>query len=349
MAAQPARRPERDHAGSIRRGIPGESTRRGRANDAESVDRGHGRIEDGIDWAIARLASRQHGVVSRRQLLAAGLTKWAIEWRIASGSLHVVHRGVYRVGHRAAGKWAREMAAVLACGRDAVISHRTAGRMWALLADEKRGEIDVTVCRSRAPNRPGVRARRTGSLESRDVSLLDRIPVTSPARTLLDLASVVRPHVLERALAESQVRRLVDRQSIADQLRRHPSRPGIRALRRICELERGPSLTRSEAERRMLQLLRAAELPQSLLNAKAGRYEVDFLWPEQRVVLEVDGYAYHSNRRAFERDRRRDATLAASGYTVLRVTWRQLVEAPEAVVARLAATLAPRDRPVRRG
>lgn len=304
----------------------------------ESVDRG----AEGTDWAIARLATRQHGVVSRRQLLAGGATRWAIEWRIASGRLHVVHRGVYRVGHRAPGKRAREMAAVLACGPGAVVSHRTAGRMWELLAGGEPDVIDVTVRRSRAPNRPGIRTRRTEALDDGDISLLDRIPITSPARTLLDLAAVLRPHMLERVLAEAQVRRLVDRRSIAAQLDRNPRRPGTRALRALVELERGPALTRSEAERRMLRLLRAAELPQPVVNARVGRYEVDFLWREQRVVLEVDGYAYHSNRRAFERDRERDAALAARGYTVLRVTWRQLVEAPHAAVARLAAALAAR-------
>ena len=157
---------------------------------------------------------------------------------------------------------------------------------------------------------------------------------------MLDLASDLPPYLFERAIAEAQVRRLVRKDDLADQLARNRGWPGTRALRRLLELERGPTLTRSEAERRMLALVRAADLPPPVVNARLGRYEIDFLWRSQRLVVEVDGYAYHANRRAFERDRERDAALAAAGYTVLRVTWRQLVGAPGAVVARIAAALA---------
>jgi very-short-patch-repair endonuclease len=305
----------------------------------ESLNRGRSAAGDGIDWTIARLAARQHGVVSRGQLLAAGATAWAIEWRIASGRLHGVHRGVYRVGHDAPSRWVREMAAVLACQPDAVVSHRAAARMWELPLDhEREAEVEVLVVRSRAPRLAGIVARRTSRLDAGDVTRLAGVPLTTPARTLLDLAAVESPAGLERALAQAQVRNLVDRRSLRGQLRRNPRRAGTRALREA--LEGGPAPTRSEAERSMLRLLRAAELPQPAVNVRVGRYEVDFLWRDQRVVLEVDGYAYHGNRRAFEKDRERDATLAAWGYVVLRVTWRQIVDAQHAVVARIAATLA---------
>ncbi|MGH2993241.1 MAG: endonuclease domain-containing protein [Solirubrobacterales bacterium] len=180
------------------------------------------------------------------------------------------------------------------------------------------------------------------ALDRCDVRAVDGIPVTSPARSLLDLASVLPTSELERALAEAQVRRIVTRRALVDQLERNRGRSGVRALRRAVEVPGGPAATRSEAERRLLRLVRAAELPVPRVNARLGRYEVDFMWREQRLVAEVDGYAYHANRRAFERDRERDAALAAAGYTVLRLTWRQLVNTPEAVVARLAAVLAAR-------
>lgn len=343
VPGEPTRQANPDNTEPVRPAMHGESTRRRRVADAEPVDRVQDGAGEGIDWAIARLATRQHGVVSRTQLLIAGVTRHQVEWRLASGRLHAVHRGVYRVGHRAPGPRARAMAAVLACGPGAVISHRSAARMWELLAADEQDEIEVTVCRSRAPNRSGIRTRRTTTLDDRDISLLDRIPITTPARTLLDLAAALPPYLLERIVAEARVRRLADRRSTADQLQRNPGRPGTRALRTLLELPGGPAFTRSEAERRMLALVRAADLPPPLVNSRIGRYEVDFLWRAQRIAVEVDGYAYHSNRRAFERDRAKDAALAAAGHTVLRVTWRQIADTPEAVIARLAAALVARS------
>ena len=176
-------------------------------------------------------------------------------------------------------------------------------------------------------------------LADRDTRVLDRIPVTSPARTILDLAAVLPPHLLERVVAEAQARRLVREGDLVDQLHRHPCRPGTPALRNLIELERGPALTRSEAERRLLRLVRAAGFRSPGTNVRVGPYEVDFLWRAERIVVEIDGFRFHSSRAAFERDRERDTRLIAAGYAVLRFTWRQLVSSPEAVVARLAAAL----------
>jgi very-short-patch-repair endonuclease len=145
--------------------------------------------------------------------------------------------------------------------------------------------------------------------------------------------------LLERALAEAQVRRLVRQRALLDQLERNRGRAGTRALRRVIEVEGGPAPTRSEAERRLLRLLRAAELPAPQVNARLSGFEVDFLWKDARLVVEVDGYAYHSNRAAFERDRRRDRTLQTQGWRVVRITWRQLHEQPAAVEADLRKLL----------
>jgi very-short-patch-repair endonuclease len=300
--------------------------------DAESTDR-----------VIAAIAGRQRGVVSRAQLLATGVESGAIERRIRAGRLHPVHRGVYLVGHPVMVQGAREVAALFACGAGAVVSHLSAANLLQLLPYPANPRpVDITVVGRQPARRRGIRVHRVSALDQRDVRRVGRVPATTVARTLLDLAAVLRTSQLERALAEAQVRRLVTERDLEDQLERNPRRPGTRALRRIVNKEGGPAITRSEAERRMLRLVRAAELPAPQVNARLGRYEVDFLWRERRLVVEVDGYASHGTRRAFERDRERDATLAVAGYTVLRVTWRQLIGAPEAVVARLASALAVR-------
>ena len=172
---------------------------------------------------------------------------------------------------------------------------------------------------------------------------MDGIRVTSAARTLLDLATVLPPSLLERAIAEAQVRGIARKRDLVDQLERNRGRRGTRALRQLLDLAGGPAFTRSAAERRLLRLVRAAELPTPEVNARVGGFEVDFVWRDQRLVVEIDGFTYHASRAAFERDRQRDSILAARGYTVIRVTWRQLVDAPEAVVARLATALAARE------
>ena len=298
---------------------------------------------ESADRVIAAIAARQRGVVSRAQLLAVGIDGGAIERRIRAGRLHPVHRGVYLVGHRVMADRAREVAALLACGRGAIVSHLSAANLLHLLPYPANPRpVDITVVGRQAARRSGIRIHRVRALDRRDVRPVDRIPATSAARTLLDLAAVLPTSQLERTLAEAQVRRLVTPRALQDQLERNPGRAGTRALRRVVDAPGGPALTRSEAERRLLRIIRAAELPVPRVNARVGRYEVDFMWREQRLVAEVDGYAYHANRRAFERDRERDAALAAAGYTVLRLTWRQLVNTPEAVVARLAAVLAAR-------
>lgn len=177
-------------------------------------------------------------------------------------------------------------------------------------------------------------------LDPCDVTAREGIPITTPARTLLDLAATVERRELERALAEAEVRRLVSPQQLADLLAVASGRRGATALKALLRNQGGPSLTRSEAEERVLALVRAARLPMPQTNTRIGRHEVDLYWRDERLALEVDGYAFHSSRTAFERDRLRDAELQAAGLRVMRVTWRQIVDAPEAVVARLAQALA---------
>jgi very-short-patch-repair endonuclease len=264
-------------------------------------------------------AAMQHGCVTTAQLAAAGVDRRKIGRGLAEGWLRRRHRGVYLLGP-VESPLARYAAALLAVGADAAVSHADAAALYAWLPPAA-GDVHVTTTR-RTRRRRGIRVHLAIALPQSDVRLLHHLRVTSPQRTLRDLARARHPD-LERAAAEAETRRLVTPAELRDLLGPHD-----------------PAFTRSEAERRLLALVRAANLPAPRTNARLGRYEVDFLWPEHRLVVEVDGFAFHASRAAFERDRARDAELTARGYRVVRVTWRQLQAEPHAVVARLAAALA---------
>jgi very-short-patch-repair endonuclease len=288
--------------------------------------------------AIAELATRHHGVVTRRQLLDLGLGSDAIKHRIASGFLHPLHLGVYSLGHLALAPRANEAAALLACGPAAVLSHRSAAAAWAL-ADPDPDLIDITLIAHKCRPKAGVRVRRVARLDALDVRSHDGLRVTAPARTLLDFAATATADELERAVAEARRRRLVTDSSLEGSLHRAPTRAGVRALRGLMGRHVDAPFTRSHAERVLLRLLRRAELPEPLTNVRLHGLEVDFYWPAAALVLEVDGHAFHGNRAAFERDRRRDQVLVAAGLRVIRVTWRQLAQGSLAVVARIAQAL----------
>lgn len=295
------------------------------------------------DLLIGAFAAKQRGVVSRRQLLDSGIGGGAIDHRLATGRLHRIRRGVYLVGHAVPPRLAREMAALLSCGSGAVLSHWTAARIWRLFANEAdSGEIDVTIPGRDPGTKPGIRIHRTRALDSRDVREIEGLPITAPARTLLDLAGETSSRAVERALAEAEGRHLVNRRELTAVLARADRHRGTATLRTILAADRRPALTRSEAEERLLALIRSAQLPPPDLNVRLGRHEVDFLWREEGLVVEVDGFAFHSSRFAFDRDRLRDAELQAQGWRVMRVTWRQIVDQPAAVVALIAAALGTR-------
>jgi very-short-patch-repair endonuclease len=292
-----------------------------------------------VEARIMDLAARQHGLVTRSQLLRAGLGHDAVKYRIHTKRLLPVHRGVYRVGPVAA-PLAHEMAAVLACGPAAVLSRVSAAILWDLLPAE-RGTVvvDVTVRSRNRRRREGIRVRCDPRLEPDEVTHVQRIPTTAPTRTVFDLAAVVGSRELDRVLARADRQGLVDQPALSSLLLRYSARAGIRRLRKLLEGGGGRALTRSEAEERFLALVRRAELPRPETNVSLRGYEVDFLWPAGRLVVEVDGFAFHSSRSSFESDRSRDAALTAKGYRVMRVTWRQVVRRPEATVARLAQAL----------
>jgi very-short-patch-repair endonuclease len=233
-----------------------------------------------------------------------------------------------------------ETAALLSVGRPVFLSHFCAGFISELIS-ARPGQIDVTVVGRNPRPRAGVRIHRVRRLDGSDVVRRHGLPVTSPARRFLDLAGVMPMFELERPLAEALARGLVRRAQLFAAIGRARGHHGCAVLEAL--LDTGPALTRSEAERRLVALVRAARLRRPECNIRLFGYEVDFLWREERLVVEVDGYAFHSSRSAFERDRRRDADLQAHGFVVMRVTWRQLVEEPHALVARLAQRLSSRQ------
>ncbi len=293
----------------------------------------------GRDERLAQLATRQHGVVSRYQLFRLSFTRGLIEHRLETGLLHRVHRGVYAVGHRSLTLHGRWMAAVLACGPGAVLSHRDAAALLGL-RESAAGAIEVTAVGRSRHNRRGIRVHRPRSLHAEDRTIRDGIPVTSLARTLLDLAEVLNLRQLERVVEEAERLRLFDLRAIERLLARCRGHRGARSLRRVLAPRKLPGLeARSELERRFVDLCRDAGLPLPALNVSVEGYEVDAFWPAQRLIVELDGYAFHRTRKSFEQDRVRDATLQLAGQRVLRITHRRVVYDAEAVVATLERAL----------
>jgi hypothetical protein len=294
-----------------------------------------------VDVAIAELARWQHGVVARRQLLGLGLDPNSIQYRLDVGRLHRVHRGIYSVGHRLVSASGICLAAVLACGPDAVLSHRSGAWLWALRSDD-RPRVDVTIPRY-LPGRPGIQCH-VAAVPEDERTVKDGIPVTTVPRTLLDLAAVLRPHQLERAIEQAEVLRLTDTLSLPAVLQRYPGRRGSARLRKlIAEGQVGAAVTRSKLERRFLAFVAETGLPRPEVNAwlhVAGDWiEVDCVWRAERLALELDSRAVHETPAAFESDRARDRRLQVAGWRPIRVTWRQLHHDPRAVEMDLRALL----------
>jgi very-short-patch-repair endonuclease len=286
--------------------------------------------------------SRPHGVVGRDQLVAAGITPKMIDNRVNARWLRPMYRGVYAVGSIQSDD-APALAAVLACGDGAVLSHRSAGALWRPVRHVPSGPVDVTVPSPRCPARAGIRIHRVQALRPDEVTRLRRIAVTTPARTLLDLATQLPVRELEQALAQAERRYAGTQRRLLALVARYPARAGTPKLRELLGGSRQPSLTRSEAEERFLALVRRAQLPAPEVNVALFGYELDFLWRQDRLAVEIDGYAFHGDREAFEADRHRDADLAARGIQVMRVTWRQVTEEPEATLVLLAHALAAKS------
>jgi very-short-patch-repair endonuclease len=265
------------------------------------------------------------------------------------GRLRRLHRGVYGTGP-VTPRYQREAAALFACGDEAVLSYHTASALWGLTpAPPRNAPVDVTSTRHVRGPRQGVRFHRVCRLDRDEIDHRHGLPVTTPARTLLDIGCCIDSVELERALARAERSRVVMRDDVEAVLARYPRRRGAMALRVVLRAPGGPTLTRSEAEARFLRLIRRGAVASPKGNVMVEGVEVDFAWRTERLVVEIDGYAHHADRAAFERDRRRDGVLTAAGFRVIRFTWRQLDREPEAVLVRLAQALAlgRRDRGLR--
>jgi hypothetical protein len=279
--------------------------------------------------AIAALAARQHGVVSRRELLLLGFEPGAITRLIGAGRLHPIQRGVYAVGHRLTSRKGRWMAAVLAGGGNAVLSHFSAAELWRLL--KPAGRLPEVTIRGSRRSRPGLRFH-SSPLPADEVGRRDGIPVTVTARTLLDIAPGLTAVRLKSAVDVAEGRQLGGELSLADLLDRYPRRAGTAAIRRVLADGRiGLDVPREELELRFAELIERYGLPAPAANGiidVGGRWlEVDCAWRSARLVVELDSRAHHENSTAFEADRERDQALIAAGWRVMRVTWRQLHDA----------------------
>jgi hypothetical protein len=292
---------------------------------------------DPVDAAIARIAVRQHGNVTRLALLRLGLDDHAIRHRVKGGRLHRVHWGVYSVGRPPATPLERAAAAVLACGSGAILSHGSAAALWGL---QKiwREPLHVTVPGDRRP--PRIRVHRSTRLIRRDVRTQLGIRVSSPARTVLDCAPELSDRALTRMVQDARLAGYLNERQLADVIARFPRHPGAQRLKPSVEVTGPP--TRSGFEDDFLAFCESFGLPRPRVNARVAGYEVDALFEAEQLIVELDGWAFHADRDAFERDRDRDADTLAAGCATVRITWERMRRAPAHEAARLQAILTGR-------
>lgn len=280
------------------------------------------------DREVGALSRRQHGVVTRAQLLELGLGEDAIDTRLRSGRLCRLHRGVYAIGHELVSREGRWLAAVLRVGEGAVLSHISAANLWGIRGETSRSRIDVSApCSTRSP--PAVR-RHYLQLAVDEVTVRKGIPVTTLARTLFDVAAEISDEGLEAAIREAEYLHRFQLRGLECLLERHPGQRGTGTIKTcLHRLGRGPrGRIRSRLEVRFASFLARTDLPQPALNALldigGSKVEADCLWLDQRLIVELDGGQAHRTRVAFESDRERDRRLQVAGWRVIRLTWRQL-------------------------
>jgi hypothetical protein len=281
---------------------------------------------------------RQAGAVARWQLAKAGVTDAQIARWVRRGRLIRWCRGVFVAGHTTLTPHGRWWAAVLACGPGAVLSHRSAAAAWGV-RPSSRSRVDVTTARAGGRGHVAIDAHQS-RLDPKDVTTLDGLPITTVARTALDLAEVVPQRHVERFLVAAEQQRLFDLHAFLDVLYRHPGRHGQSALRAALAAY-APEQARSKSEMELvaLDLVRAHGLPMPQVNVLVEGFEVDLYWPVQRVAVELDSRRYHLTTAAFEADHVRRLELTARGYTATGLTWDQLVGRPDWVASRLRALL----------
>jgi very-short-patch-repair endonuclease len=294
------------------------------------------------DREVAALAARQYGVIAHRQLRACGLDRQAVAWRVKRARLLVLHPGVYAVGHaqlRIEGKW---LAAVLHCGERAALSHGDAAALWGLVpVGGSRIHVSTPHRSGREPDRP-VRLHRVGTLRDDEVTILREVPVTTLARTLLDLAATTRSRAIEDMIAQADRLDRFDLVAVRRVIDAHRRQPGRRRLIGVLDRLEGVGATdlRSRAELALVQICDDNGLPAPRANVEVAGFLVDFHWPGTDLVVETDGFTYHSMPSVFESDRERDQVLMLAGYRVARFTYNQLTRQPRRSARRLRDLLA---------
>jgi Transcriptional regulator, AbiEi antitoxin len=287
------------------------------------------------DHAIARIASGAHGVVTRAELRATGVTPEQIRTRLTKGILIGVHRGVYRVGHLAPSREATYMAAVKACGDGAVLCGRAAAHLWGLI---KGSPPQPEVRSTRNRQVPGVVSHRVIEMPAGEVAACRGIPITKVPRTLVDLATSLPEAALALACHEAGVRYQTTPRQVEAVLIRLPNAPGRAKLVRVLRGEVRVTLSRLES--RFVNRLRKAGLPPPVTNKVAGGRRVDCRWPEHRLTVELDSYRFHNSRHSWEQDRRREREARARGDEFRRYTWTDVTEEPHFMLAELRSLLA---------
>ena len=282
-----------------------------------------------VEEVLARIARRQHGLVTRKQLLDAGVSSDEIRWRLREGSLIRVHRGVYRVGHKAPSIEARYLAAVLACGDGAVLSGEAAGYLWGLIKGSAPPP-EVTSPKRRKVTGVGTRHARSGEIEA---TTWRGIPITTVPRTLVDLSSLLPLEDLARACHEAGVLHRTTPRQVEKILTKRPNTPGAKELRRV--MRGDVHVTLSRLERKFVQRLKENALDLPITNKSADGRRVDCRWPEHHLTVELDSYLYHNSRHAWEQDRRREREAHARGDDFRRYTHHDVFEDPQPMLAEL--------------
>ena len=295
--------------------------------------RGQGRT---VEETVARIATEQHGLVTRRQLRSADISSAAIDRRVAKGALIVEHRGVFRVGHAAANREAWFLAAVLASGPAALLCDAAGAHLWGLVKGVAPAPSVVAPTERRVP---GVRTRRCGGLTRADAAVRLGIPVTTVPRTLVDLAAILAPAALARACHEAGVLHGTTPRQVGDVLERRPNSPGAASLRRIVSGDE--PVTLSKLERSFIARLRTRGLPLPVTNKRAGTKRVDCRWSEHRLTVELDSFRFHNSRYSWEQGHLRERQARARGDEFRRYTYRDVVESPAQMLAELVDLLAP--------
>jgi very-short-patch-repair endonuclease/predicted transcriptional regulator of viral defense system len=321
-----------------RRGDPGSDTHRVQVLGVRSVVS----VSGDRDERIAAVAAHQRGRIARRQLEAIGISSSSVAWRLSRGRLFPSLRGVFVVGHTAPVELGPETEALLAVRPGAALSHWSAAALLGLWVPAPR-EIEVVVDIWDGAASPNVKVHRSRILQSRDVWIRQGLPVTSPSRTLLDIAASASDRQLEVAFDRGITERTLRLSHVRDLLSRVGGHRGRARLADLLDREQGAStMTRSDGEERMLALMRQAGLPIPRVNFPFGVWELDFYWPEARFVVEVDGHTYHSSRYRFERDRRKDNELRRADIEVMRIVGREIKERSHGLVADVTRALTRR-------